>query len=196
MRRLLIVALALVGLLYATPAQAQFIYFMRPVVDEPLPGSYFGFKTAQDFVRWMGCKAKVVLWNIPEVNAMFRQGWPDGTIIILQGLREVLTHEEIGVVLAHEAGHCLQYQRPAQYGYIQSIKSREFDAEAHAHKILRVLGRDPALILGMRLKFARLAQRDPRWESNTHGSAYSIAEWARDHDGLGREALLKLTPGG
>ena len=206
MRLLIAPALALITLtlaLWVSPAPAEAIpheqytvpmgMYNRPQPDQPLPGSYLGFKTGQDFVAWMGCNATVVYWNVPDVNAVYRQY--SNQIIIFRGLTELLTTEEMAVVLAHETGHCLQKHR--SYRPLYSNREAEYDAEAHAHKILRMLGHDAdALILSMRLKFAILARLDPNWLSPTHGSAYSIAQWARDHDGLGKETLLALTPGG
>jgi hypothetical protein len=178
-----IILAALAACLLVTPGDVQaqwspWDYTDPP--DQPLPGQFLGFKSAEALVKWTGCDAPVALWATDRVNAMYSH---KHKIVIFQGLRDILTDDEIAVVLLHEAGHCL-HQAPDPD--ITSIRDAEYQAEAFAHMVLVQLGRKDAdqLMRGIRLKFAALMHIDPDIMSPTHGSANSITLWARLHDGV------------
>lgn len=195
MKRLLIAAFALLAVLgSATVAEAQYggIFGYSPS-ETPMTGRMLGFKSPQAFVHWMGCKnAEVVVWDIPYVNAFFRAAQPH-KIVIFQGLLDFFKNDplKIAAILAHEAGHCMDLLAGTATPGMD--RQDEFDAEAHAHKILTVLGYNASkILLEMRLAFAREMRISPDYDTRYHGSAHSISEWARKHNGLSEGGIQAL----
>ena len=191
MRRLLTVVVALGIVFSITPAWAGsgFLFQIIPSMHPPT-GAVLGF-TWEPFVQWQGCHAGISVLETPQFNATYSVGL--NRIFVYQGLLDYLapSPQALAFVIAHEVGHCLQMQGQSPWlspdRDYADIYVWERDAEAHAVKILRVLGYDGRGIgLKLRLDRAKTLGRDPRVFSPTHGSVYSITEWARDHDGLGK----------
>ena len=200
-KRLLSALGALIVMSGATPALAGsgYIVFWRPRETVPT-GEMLGFKSWEQFLRWQGCDASIVVWEAPNVNAGYSSG--QNKIMVMRGLINAVTPEMLAFVVAHEAGHCLQYKgkspwlNPNNEGYSVGNATPygyERDAEAHAVKIMRVLGYDGARIgWDLRVFFAQKDGRALDQDRGTHGSAVTMSEWGRDHDGLGREGIQVL----
>ena len=135
-----------------------------------------------------------MIWEHPNINAGYSQS--QNKIMVMRGLINAVTPEMLAFVVAHEAGHCLQYKgqspwlNPNNEGYSVGNATPygwERDAEAHAVKILRVLGYDGARIgWDLRVFFAQKDGRALDQDTGTHGSVITMSDWARLHDGMGR----------
>ena len=200
MRRSLIVMLALGMVMWSTPAWAGSVGLLygwyQPREHTPV-GPILGFKSWNTFLRWVGCDAAVVVWETPNVNAGYSPS--RNKIMVMQGLIDVLTPEQLGFVLAHEAGHCMQnkhksaWLEPGAPGHSEGMATQfgwERDAEAHAVKIFRILGHDGCTVeFGLRALFARMDGIALEYDRGTHGTVYTMAEWACSHDGLGLDII-------
>ena len=196
-KRLLSVLGALIVLSVASPAWAGSVGlygWYQPKEHSPV-GPVMGFKSWEKFLRWMGCDAEIVVWETPQVNAGYSTS--KNKIMVIQGLIDILTPEQLGFVIAHEAGHCRQrtghspWLDPDKPGYSEGNATTfgwERDAEAHAVKILRVLGYDGCGVeFGLRALFAKRDGISLEYDRGSHGSVYTMANWACTHDGIGRD---------
>ena len=189
MRRLIVTLALSLSLLGVTPAWATVpLWYFQPPTHPPV-GRILGFTSWQHFIRWQGCDADVVVVESDRINAGYSPG--RNQIWIFQGLLEKVSEHQLAFILAHESGHCLQVKgqmpwlRPPMSA--SGVYEWERDAEAHGVMILRTIGYDGAQIgFDLRMLFSKIFMRDPAAFTPTHGSAYSISEWASTHDGIGR----------
>lgn len=128
---------------------------------------------------------------------------PDGTLVVLDGLLEALSEDEVLTVLGHEIGHVVHRHGMSHLlksvgllaaagvvfsdfssvlattvGSIQFLRhsrAAERQADAHARECLSRVGIDPRVMVGLWMKF--LAERDRR------GGAEPPA-WLSSHPGL------------
>ena len=196
---------AVVLLLWATPAHAQWneMFFVR--FSEPTPQETVLTWRMDQVSRWAGCQGvTVTILENSHINAAYSAD--RNTIILFRGQLDAWLKDHpdwVMFALLHETGHCMQFRRHDPDWEAAKVDPNvtdhdrivEMDADAFAARVLTQMGYDGRRIEAeARLAFARISGISPDQCPGdcSHPSANTFIRFTHDHLGLASRAPVAV----